>query len=273
MHAPQAFSGLIRGRTGTVAKALLTKPDHGHSSGAGRWVQGRAYGLLHTKTVIVVATLLSTIPLLSFQGPGTTRAQVTAELPPPELRVTIFATTVEGQFRFVPDLIVIGSLPTLINVTVINTGEPSIQHSFTIDSQDRVPVVNVWVNNTNDPDFHATNQTSFVYNSTGGIQVGNATVAHLNASAIDVETFTDEGGEAIRFYCIPHRSVGLIGAIRLAAAGSARAVYPGFQLWAFWIGVIAMLSMIVFIGITYFVIKTSSRHHTDEREHLRRGLP
>ena len=47
----------------------------------------------------------------------------------------------------------------------------------------------------------------------------------------------------------------------------------GVALRAYWIGLIGIFSMVAVIVVSYFAIKYESRHHTDHREHKRRGLP
>jgi hypothetical protein len=47
----------------------------------------------------------------------------------------------------------------------------------------------------------------------------------------------------------------------------------GILLRAYWIGIIGIAATLGWVGVSYFVIKSSSRHFTDHREHVRRGLP
>src|SRR6267143_1853939 len=42
---------------------------------------------------------------------------------------------------------------------------------------------------------------------------------------------------------------------------------------AYWIGIIGIAAMLLWTIISYFLIKSSSRHFTDHREHVRKGLP
>jgi hypothetical protein len=221
----------------------------------------------------VMVLLLSTL-LIAARGLPSAAAQVEDESPPPSVKnLEIWATSVQGSFVFVVHGggtdIVLGEVPIILNITVRNT-DPlgQVLHTFTIDDPEGNHLVNVELPMEGD-----VNSTSFMVSSPTELQIGNETIPHANATSVRAESRSDDQGTFIIFYCIPHRSVGMLGAIRVGTAAAAPAPYPGFQLWAFWIGVIAMLAMLAFIGVTYFVIKGSSRHHTDEREHLRRGLP
>jgi len=50
-------------------------------------------------------------------------------------------------------------------------------------------------------------------------------------------------------------------------------VEKGILLRAYWIGIIGIAATLLWVIISYFLIKSSSRHHTDHREHVRKGLP
>jgi hypothetical protein len=65
----------------------------------------------------------------------------------------------------------------------------------------------------------------------------------------------------------------MVGQIRLASVSEGEVVDKGILLRAYWIGMIGIVSMLAWIGISYFIIKTSSRHFSDHREHVRKGLP
>ncbi len=72
-----------------------------------------------------------------------------------------------------------------------------------------------------------------------------------------------------------HRILGMEGTFVVTDTGaiSGEAVPQGIALRAYWIGLIGIFAMVAVILVSYFVIKYESRHHTDHREHRRRGLP
>ncbi len=73
-----------------------------------------------------------------------------------------------------------------------------------------------------------------------------------------------------------HRQLGMEGTfiVGVAPAGEVpEAVEQGIPLRAYWIGLIGIFAMIAVIVVAYFAIKYESRHHLDERDHRRRGLP
>ncbi len=80
------------------------------------------------------------------------------------------------------------------------------------------------------------------------------------------------------YYCaVPgHRAAGMAGAFIVTdtgAIGGPDTAPQGVALRAYWIGLIGIFAMVAVIIVSYFVIKYESRHHTDQREHRRRGLP
>ena len=82
----------------------------------------------------------------------------------------------------------------------------------------------------------------------------------------------EAGSNGILFFCIPHRGAGMTGQIVLASVPPA-AAEKGILLRAYWIGIIGIAVTLAWTGITYFVIKSSSRHFVDHAEHVRKGLP
>jgi hypothetical protein len=62
----------------------------------------------------------------------------------------------------------------------------------------------------------------------------------------------------------------------IAIGGAAEATEPqekGVYLRAYWIGLLGFAGTLLLVGISYFVIKGSSRHYRDHHEHIRRGGP
>src|SRR2546430_1386147 len=67
---------------------------------------------------------------------------------------------------------------------------------------------------------------------------------------------------------------GIAGRIALAGApAGGQPAEKGILLRAYWIGIIGIAATLLWVIISYFLIKSSSRHHTDHREHVRKGLP
>lgn len=207
-----------------------------------------------------VALIVAAGILLVFVSPFA--APAAAQTPGiAKLSVTLYGETDGGEFVFREgssgeNRILLPYVPIILNVTFHNNETSvGIVHTFTIndDAGDaRIDSGNV--------DANGTVQLEFIVEALDEIRIGN-------------ETFAPESeGSGILFYCTPHRNAGMIGTIVLATAEEA-AGEKGILLRAYWIGIIGIVAMLVWIGITYFVIKSSSPLFTDHREHLRKGLP
>jgi plastocyanin len=224
---------------------------------------------LTDRLISIAAAFLVAAMVLALGLSTAVAAPFPARPPSPTLNITIYAETQGGKPTFVlhgsgTDILV-GSVPTQINVTFVNNDSVPEFHTFSINSAQAAtgpPIINGRVNATGD-----VTHVGFILNTTTKVQVNST------ATAVNAETSTDANGQFIRFYCQPHRSAGMVGQIRLRTSAGAPPTIEGFQLWAFWIGSIAMVATLGFMGVTYFIIKASSRHNTDEREHIRRGLP
>jgi len=59
----------------------------------------------------------------------------------------------------------------------------------------------------------------------------------------------------------------------MAGVSTAQPTEKGILLRAYWIGIIGIAATLLWTIISYFVIKTSSRHFRDHSEHARRGGP
>ena len=70
-------------------------------------------------------------------------------------------------------------------------------------------------------------------------------------------------------------TLGMVGHVVLGTGQSAPTTTPaeGVFLRAYWIGLLGIAGTFLLIGISYFVIKGSSRHFRDHSEHVRRGGP
>src|SRR5207244_12550204 len=147
-------------------------------------------------------------------------------------------------------------IPLNLALTFHN-GDPVMKHSFTIADVNGTPQINSL---TLDPG--APNVTlSF-------------TVLSLTRIAYNGTQFTPQPSPAggILFYCIPHQTAGMVG--RIALAGLAPPpVEKGILLRAYWIGLIGIAVTLLWVVISYYIIKSSSHHFKDHAEHVRRGLP
>lgn len=208
---------------------------------------------------VAVATTIALLVLALAPAASPTRA----DTPTTRVSVTIDATVVAGKYVFVgpnpdhPDTIVIPAVPAILTVTV--KGVEGTPHTFTIRStSSSTPLVDLHLDTAGE-----TLTTTFTVYSASQVIVGsrNETTETLN------------GG--IKFVCTPHEALGMVGSIVVGgvAAPTPTAPEKGVFLRAYWIGAIGMIGALVLIGAAYFVIKSSSRHFRDEREHVRRGLP
>lgn len=165
--------------------------------------------------------------------------------------VEVYLTVVGGgtadpfSLFFDKSEVILGPTPVFVNVTFINMDtENGLQHNFT-----------TFLNGT----FHETPL----------LQVGETGW---------VEFWINDTGR-FPYWCEVgnHREDGMEGFFVVTDTGEigpSEEVGPqGVALRAYWIGLIGIFSMIAVILVSYFVIKYESRHHTDQREHRRRGLP
>lgn len=201
---------------------------------------------------LVVATSLLIIGCAPFLA-----ASAQAQGAIPQLILTINGQELAGRPVFAPSLILVPQVPIEIIVTFHNNETtPNMQHSFTLDDSSNTRRIDTDLLN---PGQNAT--VNFTVLSMTRIRLANGT------------EFTPEAsGAAILFYCVPHRTLGMTGQIALATAAPATPE-KGILVRAYWIGIIGIAAMLVWIGISYFLIKSSSRHFTDHREHVRKGLP
>jgi len=202
------------------------------------------------RVVLIVATVMV---LVFFASSGVPRSA--AQPPVPTIAVTIFGeTNAAGRQVFEPENILIPQVPIILVVTFHNND--TIDHTFTIDDVNQTRQVN-------------TGLLSAGENATLTFMVESMTRIVFNDTAFRPE----RGPNGILFYCIPHRGAGMVGQIRLASVQEGGVVDKGILLRAYWIGMIGIVSTLAWIGVSYFVIKSSSRHFTDQREHVRKGLP
>jgi len=202
------------------------------------------------RSLSVIVTLAVLLASLSFVPPTGAAAGL------PKYSVVVEAG-VGADFVFAPARIVLPQVPVTLNVTLIHNGSGSasqVLHTFTIRDNAGDERISIEVAAKGD-----VNSTEFIVQSAREITFNN-------------QTFTAQlRGGGILFFCVPHELLGMVGTI---VVGTEARTVPelGLFLRAYWIGLIGLAAMLVWIGITYFIIKSSSRHLTDHREHVRRGL-
>ena len=162
-----------------------------------------------------------------------------------------------GNVRFAPATILIPQVNLTLNVTFYNNyTTPGMNHTFTIFNADM----------------------TLIEISTGDVAPGaNASIEfHINTMTNityrNVSFSPEATAQGIRWFCIPHRQAGMLGEILLAGF-TPLAPQKGINLRAYWIGIIGIAATLAWTGISYFVIKSSSRHQKGHREHIRKGLP
>ncbi len=217
--------------------------------------------------VVMLAVCFSALPAAaSVPGPAPKPAGGPAV---PILYITIIGETVGTKYLFSPSVILVPQVPITLNITFYNNQSVSsgVQHTFTINDNKGNPVIDTGLVS---PQVNVTFQ--FTINSMTNITFSNNTVTNKSFQPGPPPSGTDNG--TIQWYCIPHVALGMTGVIELATAIPATASpEKGVFLRAYWIGMIGIASMIVWVGISYFVIKSSTPHFKDHKEHVRKGLP
>ncbi len=162
-----------------------------------------------------------------------------------------------GNLRFAPATILIPQVNITLNVTFVNNyTTPGMNHTFTIYNSD----------------------TTLIEISTGDVPRGSSASLEFHINTMTNITYKnasfvpESSGQGIRWFCIPHRSAGMVGEILLAGV-TPPTPQKGINLRAYWIGIIGIAATLVWTGISYFLIKSSSRHFKGHREHVRKGLP
>ncbi len=177
-----------------------------------------------------------------------------AALETPKLTITVEAFDDGNQYVFRPATIVLPQVPIILNVTLFNNG--TMGHTFTID------------------DSTGAHRVDLVANAPGSRATVEFTVTSATEITVGGQTFTAEAAQAggILFFCIPHRALQMTGNLVVGGTTPPAAPEIGVFLRAYWIGLIGLAAMLVWVGITYFIIKSSSRHLRDHHDHIRRGL-
>lgn len=205
----------------------------------------RGLALIVATSLLVVACAPFLVLPVRAQEPPLTRMAVTIGVDP------------AGRLVFAPTAIRIPEVNITLNVTFRNnyTEAGAQDHTFTVRNSDGVIVIDTGLvppNGTASVEFHIVSLTNISYNGT---------------------SFQPQPlGSGIRFFCVPHEGAGMEGSIVLTTL-AAESPEKGSLLRAYWIGIIGIAATLVWTGISYFLIKSSSRHFTDHREHVRKGLP
>ena len=205
------------------------------------------------KLVLIIPAILLAPLLLAASFPTARAAEV------PMLSYVVLGQTNGTRQVFGPERLIVPQLPIQLVVKFHNND--TMVHSFTMNDENGTVRVNTGTLNP------------------GQNRTVNFTVTSLTRITFNGTSFTAEAGpDGILFYCIPHRGTGvvgqgMVGQIILASAGQSPVVEKGILLRAYWIGIIGIAAMLAWIVISYFIIKSSSRHFSDHREHVRKGLP
>jgi len=205
---------------------------------------------MRSASIVLALAMVMALALVFLPAPA--RA-----LDPPKLSITVEAGVGE-LLAFNPGTIILPSVPIILNVTLVNTGTglAKTAHTFSIRDSAGTKHIEIWAN--------ATGQRSSVE-----FAVNSTTQMSFRGVLFTPETSAAGG---FKFFCAPHETVGMFG--NIVIGGVSRPAQPeiGVFLRAYWIGIIGLVAMLVWTGITYFIIKASSRHSADHREHIRRGL-
>ena len=181
--------------------------------------------------------------------------QTAVALDPPKLSITLEAVNAGTVFTFNPATIILPQVPIFLNVTLFNNG--TVEHTFTINDNAGTPRISIKVTAHGDRAF-------------AEFEVTSANQIVFGAQPFQAEAASTGG---TKFYCVPHKDLGMIGSIVVGGTTTAAAPEIGVFLRAYWIGLIGLAAMLLWTGIAYFIIKSSSRHLRDHHDHIRRGLP
>ncbi len=226
---------------------------------------------MRTLALVVAAVLLavsfSAFPVAAAAQPHAPTAAGGPTIP--ILYLQVIGETVGTKYEFIPSVILLPQVPIVLNVTFYNNQSVStaVQHTFTIADSKGNPVIDTGLVS---PQQNVTFQ--FTINSMTNITYSNRTLTNYSFTPGPYPGGADNG--TIQWYCIPHAALGMVGTIMLATA-IPTAVVPqkGVLLRAYWIGMIGIAATLVWIVISYFIIKTSSPHFKDHKAHVRKGLP
>ena len=184
-----------------------------------------------------------------------------------KVEYVIHLTEEHEKPAFSPLRLLVPATGFLVNLTIIYDGKDFGYHTLTfkLSTGDVLPGTDLRIDpgDTVYIEFEVNETNKIKYNTTSR-SAENGTLYKLTEK---------EGG--MYFYCMPHESAGMkgtlvVGGETTAAGGEAEL---GLFIRAYWIGLIGFAVMLLVVFISYYVIKSESRHHTDAREHQRKGLP
>ena len=202
------------------------------------------------------ALIVATTLLVAVAAPFLVPVAAAQTAPIPTLTLTIIGETNNSRQVFSKNLILLPEVPYNLDLTFHN-GDPTMAHSFTINDVNGTPQIDSKILSPGAPNV------TFSF-----------TILSLTRIAYNGTQFTPEAapGGGILFYCVPHRLAGMTGSIALAGLAPPPAE-KGILLRAYWIGLIGIAVTLLWVIISYYIIKSSSRHFRDHAEHVRRGLP
>lgn len=221
--------------------------------------------------VLVVAAVILAVSFTALPASAATSAPPIGGVRSsvPELTIQVRGEASGTSFVFVPAVILIPQVPIVLNITFYNNQSVSsvVAHTFTINDNKGNPVIDTGLVN---PQTNVS--VRFRINSMTNITFSNRTVTNRSFTPGPPPLGTDNG--TIQWYCIPHVALGMKGTIALAGVQpTAGPEQNGVFLRAYWIGLIGIAAMLVWIGVSYFIIKGSSPRFKDNRGHVRKGLP
>ena len=195
---------------------------------------------MRTFVLLVAAVMLTVSALPQLGAPASAASAI------PELKITILGEQNGTSYQFTPSRVLLPQVPILLNITFINnqSANSTVRHTFSIDSGSGSPVIN----------YDLVAQENVTFN----ILVNSMTNITWNGTS-----FTPAVGPTggIRFYCVYHLP-NMVGELTLAGAPTTTGTEQnGIFLRAYW------------IGISYYLIKSSTPRFKDNRNHVRKGLP
>ncbi len=207
---------------------------------------------MRTFVLLVAAVILTVSAVPAASGPAAAASSI------PVLTITVLGIQNGTAFQFTPSEILLPQVPIVLNITFINnqTVASGVPHTFSINNNAAKPIINY--------DLKPQENVTFEF-----------TVNSLTNLTHNGTSFTPEAGPTggIRFYCVYHQP-SMVGEIVLAGAPTAAGQgEKGIFLRAYWIGIIGIAAMIVWVGISYFLIKGSTPRFRDNKDHVRKGLP
>src|SRR2546425_4218566 len=206
--------------------------------------------------LLVTALLVALFVLSASLAQASVAPPTASAAPSAKLSVSV-GVDPGGNVRFAPATILIPETNLTLNVTFYNNyTTPGMNHTFSIYNADitliEISTGDVAPGRNASIEFHINTMTNITYNNSFFVPEATA--------------------QGIRWFCLPHRNLGMLGEILLAGF-TPLAPQKGINLRAYWIGIIGIAATLAWTGISYFVIKSSSRHQKGHREHIRKGLP